>query len=213
MSAVLLISEGRRLQRDSSLLVKGGKDSSVVARWYEPDYDIIEETEERLWLAVKVSSLPRFSETDDRVLLVITSEHDYQTGRVEIVDDFPDGDYTELTQEKHESIPPIGVVCSLGNNDVAEWLKSEGQDRTLRDGYGAKDHPTCIYDDIWFKEYPFYKPEGRYAMIDGWHLPIDFDWHELLDSTLLIQTLEDSEPWVEVFMDKKGAYKVIQRHT
>ena len=43
MSADLLISEGRRLQRDSSLLVKGGKDSSVVARWYEPDYDIIEE--------------------------------------------------------------------------------------------------------------------------------------------------------------------------
>ena len=63
MSTDLLISEGRRLQRDSSLLVKGGKDSSVVARWYEPDYDIIEEPDERLWLAVKVSSLPRFSET------------------------------------------------------------------------------------------------------------------------------------------------------
>ena len=51
-------------------------------------------------------------------------------------------------------------------------------------------------------------------MIGGWHMPCaDFDWHELLDSTLLIQTLEDSEPWVEVFMDKEGAYKVIQRHT
>jgi len=53
-----------------------------------------------------------------------------------------------------------------------------------------------------------------YAFTGGWHLPgQDDDWHDLIPAKLLLTTVRDSEPWVEVFQMPEGDYKVIQRIT
>jgi hypothetical protein len=41
-------------------------------------------------------------------------------------------------------------------------------------------------------------------MLGGWPVPFpDGEWEKLLTKTLLVLTLEDAEPWVEVWDDGK----------
>jgi hypothetical protein len=59
---------------------------------------------------------------------------------------------------------------------------------------------------------PFYSGSAH-AVLGGWHVPWpDGDWDELAERPLLVWTLEDSEPWVEVWADGKG-FEVKQRIT
>jgi hypothetical protein len=74
---------------------------------------------------------------------------------------------------------------------------------------------VCPYQEIWFSEHPIFKNDPDvYAFTGGWHLPgQDSDWHDLIPAKLLLTTVRDSEPWVEVFQMPDGDYEVIQRIT
>ena len=53
-----------------------------------------------------------------------------------------------------------------------------------------------------------------HAVLGGWHVPMpDTDWHDLLDDQLMVFTLRNSEPWVEAWRKREGAFRVIQRIT
>jgi hypothetical protein len=68
------------------------------------------------------------------------------------------------------------------------------------------------YIQIWQENCPLYTREAA-AVLGGWHFPWpDGDWEELREQRLLVWTLEDSEPWVEVWAELIG-YRVIQRIT
>ena len=70
------------------------------------------------------------------------------------------------------------------------------------DGYVRKWQSNC----------PLYTGEAA-AVLGGWHFPWpDGDWEELRDQPLLVWTLDESEPWVEVWGGPDG-FRVIQRIT
>lgn len=57
------------------------------------------------------------------------------------------------------------------------------------------------YMRLWQSNCPLYTAEAV-AVLGGWHFPWpDGDWEELRTQTLLLWTIEDSEPWVEVWLD------------
>jgi hypothetical protein len=50
-----------------------------------------------------------------------------------------------------------------------------------------------------------------FAMLGGWNIPWpDGDWPDLVDHPLVVLTLAEAEPWVEVFNLGDG-FRVIQR--
>lgn len=68
------------------------------------------------------------------------------------------------------------------------------------------------YIRFWQANCPLYTAEAA-AVLGGWHFPWpDGDWEELREQHLMIWTLEDSEPWVEVWAEPTG-YRVMQRDT
>ncbi|HEY1377889.1 MAG TPA: hypothetical protein VGF55_13905 [Gemmataceae bacterium] len=64
----------------------------------------------------------------------------------------------------------------------------------------------------WQLRCPLYTGEAV-AVLGGWHFPWpDGDWAELRERPLLVWTLDESEPWVEVWGAADG-FQVIQRIT
>lgn len=53
------------------------------------------------------------------------------------------------------------------------------------------------------RTHPLYSDQAA-AVLGGWHFPWpDGDWEELVDKELVLWTLREAEPWVEVFHDGK----------
>ncbi len=68
------------------------------------------------------------------------------------------------------------------------------------------------YLPVWQSNCPLYTNEAA-AVLGGWHFPWpDGDWEELQNKPLLVWTIDDSEPWVEVWKEPNG-FRVIQRIT
>lgn len=111
------------------------------------------------------------------------------------------------------SLPPLEAIFLKGPAPVQEWLtknkwKSEW-------GYSDKFKDRKIAEN-YIRRYqnlsPFYSGSAH-AVLGGWHFPWpDGDWAELIERALLVWTLEDSEPWIEVWgVGKK--FEVKQRIT
>lgn len=75
--------------------------------------------------------------------------------------------------------------------------------------------PPEVYDKylgLWQSSCPLYTNEAA-AVVGGWHFPWpDGDWEDLREIPFVLWTIEDSEPWVEVWKEPDG-FKVIQRTT
>jgi hypothetical protein len=85
-----------------------------------------------------------------------------------------------------------------------------GQSLPPPDALSAEDDETYIR--LWQSNCPMYTGEAV-AVLGGWHFPWpDGDWEELRSQPFLIWTLEDSEPWVEVW-GEPGRFRVMQRIT
>jgi len=78
------------------------------------------------------------------------------------------------------------------------------------DAVGAENDDA--YVRFWQSNCPVYAREP-FAVLGGWHFPWpDDDWELLRDRNLLVWTLKESEPWVEVW-DNSGDFEVFQRIT
>jgi hypothetical protein len=74
------------------------------------------------------------------------------------------------------------------------------------------DGATDVYIRLWQSNCPLYTGEAS-AVLGGWHFPWpDGDWQELRLQSLLVWTLDESEPWVEVWRVPDG-FRVMQRIT
>jgi hypothetical protein len=68
------------------------------------------------------------------------------------------------------------------------------------------------YTRRWQSNCPLYTGEAA-AVLGGWHFPWpDDDWSELQEQPLVVWTLDESEPWVEVWGEPDG-FRVMQRIT
>jgi hypothetical protein len=78
------------------------------------------------------------------------------------------------------------------------------------DAMPIEDHQK--YLPVWQSNCPLYTGEAA-AVLGGWHFPWpDGDWEELREAPLLLCTLDESEPWVEVWGGSEG-FRVVQRIT
>jgi hypothetical protein len=208
-----LILEGRKLERPCVFLRPTGS-GPVAAVWYERDNGEIE-SKYRLWLTVDARHIPGLPPSVAGYINVFTDEAKYVGGRVEVTSSWPTRAGTQLYAHPASVLPPIDAVFARGSQAVGEWLASRGWDRGDRYADHFTDRAIVEpYEQMWMQEYPIYFESDIYAVLGGWHLPgPDDDWHDLLDAQLMVFTIRDSEPWVEAWRDRAGAFKVIQRIT
>lgn len=110
------------------------------------------------------------------------------------------------------SLPPIDAVFMFGSKDIEGFLERNGWERSdpFNDNF-----PSPIpgeYERIWQSSNPMYA-RGVAAVCGGWHFPWpEGDWHDLSRSELVLWTIQDAEPWIEVFFNE-GKFSVKQRAT
>lgn len=184
-------AEGQRLGRDALLLEKEGR-GEPVAYWHglEPGELCISFKHDGTWLNVYLDEVE-------------------EGGRVKR-DDGPIQSDTPLFGRPHASLPPVDGIFAKGSDAIGLFLDQHGWARD--DPYNENfPHPAPgQYERAWQGNCPLYLG-GIDAMVGGWNMPWpDDDWHDLLDHELILWTLRDAEPWVEVFK-KDGTYVVKQR--
>jgi hypothetical protein len=122
--------------------------------------------------------------------------------------------HTKLYAYHGKSYPPIEAVFRLGSPAVRKWLKAN----KWRPDWGYNDNfkdkkPAKEYLEFYQRTCPIYHSGRAYAVLGGWHFPWpDGDWPDRIERPLLVWTLEDCEPWIEVWGAGKG-FEVKQRIT
>lgn len=162
------------------------------------------------WHGVKAGTLCASIERNGEWLNVYLDE-EFQSGRVEvtaspILSDRP------LCRSDAESLPPVDAVFLFGSAAIGSYLDKHGWQRDWEFNNNFKGRAAHEYTREWAKQCPLYMG-GIVAVEGGWNVPWpEGDWRSLVDSELVLWTLEESEPWVEVFNDTKQ-YTVFQRVT
>ena len=138
---------------------------------------------------------------------------DEEGGRAEALDQ-PTISDEPLFAEPRAFLPHIDTVFERGSDAVEAFL--EANDWTREDPYNDNfPHPAAAaYNNAWMDSCPLYQGDAYDAAVGGWQMPWpDDDWDEVKDLELVVWTLRDSEPWVEVFKDTSGGFIVKQRIT
>lgn len=212
MTANELIAEGRQLQRPAAFLRQQGT-GPIVAKWYDRDEDEIEQTGQRCWLTIDTKYIPGFSKIDAPYITVFTNEQSGEGGQAAVSSSWPERDGTTLYAIPTMALPPIDAVFARGSVAVDSWLQTFGVKRGDRFLSSLPDQAIKDYDAVWTKE-SAYSGADVFAVLGGWHMTWpDDDFNELLEDQLLAWTLQDSEPWVELWHTKSGQFRVIQRIT
>jgi hypothetical protein len=146
---------------------------------------------------------------EDKWLDIFTSWR--RDGWVE-VRDVPQTSDTPLFAHTVLSLPPIDVVFMRGSPEVEAHLTRVGWRRDWPYNDNCRDPVANAYNRHWQTTCPLYG-KGTYAVCGGWPVPWpDDDFAEWIDSDLVLWTLEEAEPWVEVFR-RDGQYHVLKRVT
>ena len=141
----------------------------------------------RHWISVDCRFLPEGFGTSTGVLSVYTNEQDCVSGfaAYESTACIQDSGRRSLYAQLGRSLPPPDAMCV---EDDEEYLH------------------------LWQLNCPIYLEE-IVAVLGGWHFPWpDGDWEQLRDQRLLVWTIDEAEPWVEVW-GELGSLRVIQRIT
>jgi hypothetical protein len=113
-------------------------------------------------------------------------------------------DGTKLYGTPFESLPPVQFLFKRGPAAVKKWLKSQDWDSEDPSSYMPDHEPARWYLDAWFANHPVLTNQG-YAMLGGWLMPFpEGDWEELVGQTLLLTTIKDAEPYIELWDDGKS---------
>lgn len=110
------------------------------------------------------------------------------------------------------SLPPVDAVFQLADPEVEAYLAKHGWSAQREYYAGFPDPMPGQYQELWMSQCPVYTGQAA-AVFGGWNYPWpDGDWEELAGKELVLWTLKDAEPWVEVFRDGDG-FIVMQRTT
>lgn len=187
-----LIREAQRLVRNGSVLCEDG-DGQPSAYWHdvEPGELCISMKHHGAWLNV-------YLDEEDG-------------GRVEATDT-PIKSATPLYAEPYTYLPHIDVIFRRGSAEVGAFIERQGwtRDDPYNDNF---PHPAgAAYERRWQQNCPLYRGEHD-VIVGGWPMPWpDDEGPGLIEHELILWTLRNSEPWVEVF-HINGNYVVKQRIT
>ncbi len=181
------IAQATQLARPSVLLKRSGPASARAGVWGGPGVVPAPAGPFRHWLSIDCRFLPAGHGPSGGVLSVYTNEEDGESGHAghDPAASLEFGGGTALYAHPATSLPPPDALPAGGD---------------------AK------YTRLWQDNCPLYTGEAA-AVLGGWHFPWpDGDWEELRERQLLILTIDESEPWVEVWAEPIG-FRVMQRIT
>jgi hypothetical protein len=203
MTGSELIAEAERLVRPCVLLRSKGPKDRVAAVWGGPGQVPAPDDSLRHWLTIDCRFFPKRLGPSKGCLSIYTDEDDCESG-VAVLDRkatlMAKRGNSKLYAHEARSLPPVDAVFQFGSPAVHKWLRSKGwQPKWGYNGKFKDRKPVEEYEDLYQAECPLYAG-GAHAVLGGWHFPWpDGDWAELVDRPLLVWTVEDSEPWVEVW--------------
>ncbi len=112
----------------------------------------------------------------------------------------PDGE--RLYAHRINCLPPVEAIFRFGRKPIQTWLAAN--DWNAEWGYNSDfldAGPVEEYLSALRAEHPFFHDEEFYAMFGGWSVCFDENWAKLVEKPLLLLTIRDSEPWLEVYDD------------
>jgi hypothetical protein len=201
-----LLAEGRRLARPAVAYRDRG--TRYAAVWKGSGVVPAGDGEWRHWISLDAAVLPQNPRGLTGVVSLYESVADDDTwGSLKVAHDpaatlptKPDG--KRLFAEPFDCMPDVDAIFQFGSDDVKAWAE-----RCWDPNKGYTRTPVKEYLKVLQREHPF--QAGRaYAMSGGWSwcftwcysIDEEYPWH-LFDQALIVLTLEDSEPWIEVFDD------------
>jgi hypothetical protein len=184
------------MERRCDRLVEAGEGDQVAAYWYG------------LHGGARCIALQR----EDGWIEVILDE-DGEHGRVAAISS-PDRSGVPLRREPSSSLPSANALFLHGGPLIADYLARHGwrSDDPYNDNF--PDSLARRYDQLWMSTHPFLAPEPGLVAISGgwsWAWP-ESEREDFVDTELVVLTVRDSEPWVEVLSGPDG-YRVFQRIT
>ena len=214
LSAESLIAEGRRMAIPAVALAPEG--SKYAAVWRGTGVVPAGKGEWQHWISIDTSFLPE----NPRKLTGVVSLYEWwadddRIGELKVVHDAKaklprktDGE--RLYARPFQCMPDVDVVFRFGSKPIQEWLKANSWDPKA----GYSDHfpdmkPVKAYLGVVRSEHPFASGDGSYAMLGGWSWCFTwcypegkYDW-SLSKKALIVLTIQDAEPWIEVYDDGK----------
>jgi hypothetical protein len=182
-----LKAKAEQIARPCVLLKHSSADGQLAGVWGGPGIVPSPDGPYRHWLSIDCRFLPQGHGPSSGVLSVYSNEEDCQSGTV--------------------AFEPTASV-SPGSGEPLVALA--GISLPPPDAFPGGDTPDYIR--LWQSNCPLYTEEAS-AVLGGWHFPWpDGDWEERRKETFVLWTIEDSEPWVEVWK-LPDRYRVMQRIT
>jgi hypothetical protein len=213
MTGAALIAEGQRLAHPCVHLCPEGEPSNFAAVWRGRSQVPAPDGDFEHWLTIDCRFLPPGVGPTSGCLSIYTDNKDRFGTAVH------DGS-ARLEQTRQgrplyahptTSLPPLEAVFRYGSSAVSAWLARLGwqpewgwngnfPDAEVADAYTEAQRVNMPLDG-----------EMVFAVLGGWHVPWpDGDWLELVDRPLVVFTLAEAEPWVEVF-NMGDSFRVLQR--
>jgi hypothetical protein len=167
-----LPATAQQLERKCTLLKRTGTELAAV--WGRDGVVPAPTGPYRHWISVDANYLP--SELGSHgVLSIYTNEKDCESG-----------------------IAVFSQTAVLGNHK-GDYLYAHVS-RSLPPPDASPELENEAYTEQWMGNCPIYNDNDIVAVLGGWHFPWpEGDWEELRDRDLLVWTIEESEPWVEVW--------------
>lgn len=203
-----LIAEGRKLARPAVALYDAGK--NYAALWRGKGVADPGPGEWRHWVSIDASFLP----DNPRRLKGVISLYDWfadddRMGEIKVVHNAAASlprktDGTKLFARSFDCIPDVDAVIRFGSKRIRNWAKSTGwESKPVYD-----QSPVKEYLEVVAAEHPFQNGDGAYAMLGGWSwcfnwcygIDEKYPWN-LMKKALIVLTIAESEPWIEVFDD------------
>lgn len=203
-----LIAEGRKLARPAVALHDTGKKYAAV--WRGAGVADPGPGEWRHWISIDTSYLP----DNPRKLKGVVSLYEWfadddRMGELKVVHSSKatlprNSDGTKLFARRFDCIPDVDALIHFGSKRIRDWAKAT--DWEANPVYDRT--PVKEYLDVVAAEHPFQSGDGAYAMLGGWSwcfnwcygIDQKYPW-QLMKKALIVLTIAESEPWLEVFDD------------
>jgi hypothetical protein len=217
-----LINEGQRLARASFHLVRNPGAGQQAALWSGHGPGEAPAAYPRHWLTINSRYLPPAVRQRGSIS-IYTAQHTITEGLVvsregERLPASAPGS-TPLFAKQVRSYPPIDAIFQYGSALIQgwladnDWLPPQGQwgpehayNETFPDQAVVQEYEQFIQ-----KRHPLFTG-GAVAVLGGWHIPWSAgDWHDRLGESLIGWTLEDAEPWLEIWWSAEKGFHIIPR--
>jgi hypothetical protein len=228
LSAEALVAIGRKMGRPAILLVDDGE--QYVACW--GGSGVVPPPDDAKWehrVSIDASALPQNPHKLQGVISVyLCMEDSERFEQVGVTHDAkaklparPDGQ--KLFAQPFDCPPPLEVLLKFGPKPIQDWLAANSVDADHGinpQSFGAANKPALkAYNDVQ-SEHPFYGRVDCYAMLGGWSMAFlwcygidqQYPWH-LFDQPLVVLTIADSEPWLEVYDNDGKSFTTYSRIT